>query len=274
MSKYAPTSPPGDRISLTLGLPAPDERPLARSPLAQVVCQLRFGATVPVTAGVAAEFTTFMRDRGFDYPKADPMQTLTVNVNPLRGAESVAGPSGWRLQSDDGWVVGFSDDSLSLETTRYANWHDDFRKRLEAALGALNELIGPEAETRLGIRFIDIITTPVVHSLTEWRGRIADWLLGPLLHERIGPALTNMQQQLALDLGDNAKATIRHGTFPDAARESAYTYLLDCDIYRDRLLPFDVQEVHRAADAFHVSALSLFQAMVTPEFLASLREPA
>ena len=104
------------------------------------------------------------------------------------------------LQGNDGWVVAISDDAFTLETTRYANSADDFRRRLEAALSALNEIVAPEAESRLGLRFIDIITTPLVAAPAEWRGRISDWLLAPALHPSVGPSLTALQQQLSLDL--------------------------------------------------------------------------
>ncbi|MGC1759000.1 MAG: TIGR04255 family protein, partial [Candidatus Cybelea sp.] len=216
----------------------------------------------------------FLHARGFDYSKADRIQTLTVNVNPLLGAaESAASPTGWRLQSEDGWVIAISDDALSLETTRYSSWAYDFRRRLEAALSALNEIVAPEAESRLGLRFVDIITTPTVRSPGEWRGRISDWLLAPALHSNIGSALTATQQQLSLDLHDGSRAVLRHGTFMDAARDGAYTYLLDCDIFRERLLPFDLADIQNTADRFHLNALSLFQAMITPEFRDELRNP-
>ncbi len=256
---------------MTLGLPLPSEEMLARSPLAQVVWQVRFDAGEPITAKLAAEFTACVKERGFDYSKADRIQAMTVNVNPFLGAsEGSAVPAGWRLQSEDGWVVAISHDALSVETTRYQTWTADFRARVDAALHALTEIAVPGAESRLGLRFIDLITTPIVRSPGEWRGRISDWLLAPALQDNVGPALTMMQQQLSLDLDDDSRAVIRHGTFQDGSRDGVYTYLLDTDIFRDRLLAFDVTDIQAATDRFHRSALALFQAMITPEFRAEL----
>lgn len=259
---------------MPLNLPEPSPAPLARSPLALVVCQVRYAAPA-VSAGQVANFATDQRQRGHSYPKSDQIRNLTINVNPLGPVESASSATGWRLQTEDGtWIVSIGSEAVALETTRYGSWADDFRTRLSAILEGVVAIIAPEAEIRLGLRFVDVISRPNVAAPAEWRGRIADWLLGPLLHEQVGAVISNAQQQLTLDLGDGVRVLLRHGAYPDAARNGSYTYLLDTDVYREQLRPFDAPDILAAADAFHTTALALFQAMITRAFYEELGSPA
>lgn len=258
---------------MPLNLPAPSEEPLAASPLALVVFQLRFEAGRVVNALAAARLSEALADRGYDFAKTDAIQTLTINLAPA-GVES-SGSGGWRLQTADGvWIITLGSDAISLETTRYGSWKGDFGARLQAVLEAAAAVVEPQAEMRTGLRFVDIVTRPEVRTPSEWRGRIEEWLLAPALDARVGNAIKSFQQQVVVDVGEGVQATIRHGSYPDVSRGGAHTYLLDTDVYRDRVRGFDIADVTDAAQSFHRTALALFQTMITPAFRQELNTPA
>jgi uncharacterized protein (TIGR04255 family) len=256
-------------------LSPPVEKKVADSPLALVVCQVRFEELVGDVA--SRQLLGVYRDLGAEtgpYPLVDQSfnQTLNVQVGDT-GVQSV-GPqsqSGWRLSSRDGsWNVYLMPSHLTLETTAYTAWRGDFRERFEALLTAVVKRAEPQLEQRLGLRYVNRITKPSVREPAEWRGYIADEMLGPILHAGFGVGITATQQQLDLDAGGGVRCILRHGFFADQARSGAPTYLLDLDVYRKETRGFDQAHVLDSLDGFNNLALQLFQASVTPRMLEVL----
>jgi uncharacterized protein (TIGR04255 family) len=159
---------------------------------------------------------------------------------------------------------------VSLETSAYTTWSDDFRPRLAQLLEVVSVHVSPAMEQRLGLRYVDQITEPVVSAPQEWRDFISPELLGPILHPRIGPAVVASQQQVELDLGEEVRSILRHGFISDPARDGALGYALDFDIYREGIRAFDIDDILGTADHFHLRALQLFQQAITPKMLAYL----
>ena len=158
-------------------------------------------------------------------------------------------------------------DHVVLETSRYTTWSGDFEHRLGNLLDATAQHISPVLEQRVGLRYVDRITEPLVKEVSGWRDYISPAFLGPVLDEPIGDAVRAAQQQIDLDLGDSVTASIRHGFFADPTRDGALTYLLDVDVYREIGQPFDVAGIKAALEIFHERSLQIFQRVVTPRML-------
>jgi uncharacterized protein (TIGR04255 family) len=203
------------------------------------------------------------------YPKVEAVKGLRVdfqiNVAGSGQLPSEAPYSGWRLSSEDGWTVSIMPDHVALETTRYTTWDADFRVRLAELIDAVQAEIEPGTEQRLGLRYIDRITDPPVDSPVEWRGYIAAELLGPVLHEALGPAVKTTQQQVVLDFGSGVQCLFRHGFFADPNLEGRLTYLLDFDVFRADIQQFDPDGIKAAADQFNKLSLQLFQQATTAD---------
>jgi uncharacterized protein (TIGR04255 family) len=109
--------------------------------------------------------------------------------------------------------------------------------------------------------------------MADWTNWIDPAFLGPIIHPGLGPGINNIQQQISLNLDDRVRATVRHGAYPDAARNNMPTYLVDTDIFRESLLPFDTDGIFEMTERLHDWNLRLFQAIVTPAMLVHLRNP-
>ncbi|MGH2411610.1 MAG: TIGR04255 family protein, partial [Chloroflexota bacterium] len=111
---------------MPLSLPPPDKRQLARSPLALVVCQIKFEELIAATdTRVAVAFHDALGGRTGPYQKLEPAINQTINViGGPGGVQSSAQPrQGWRLRSTDGsWTVVLMPDNVILETSRYVTW--------------------------------------------------------------------------------------------------------------------------------------------------------
>ena len=260
---------------MSLSLPAPDKRQLARSPLALVVCQVQFEELAAATdARLAVRFSQALGGRTGPYPRLEPVSIQTINVvGGPAGMQSTAQPrQGWRLQSSDGyWTVVLMPDHVALETSRYTTWSDDFQKRIADVLDATGRLIEPAIEQRLGLRYVNRVTEPAVKAPAEWRDYVASSFLGPVLDETLGGAVQAAQQQLDLSLDDSVSCNVRHGFFSDPARRGAPTYLIDIDVYRATGQPFDLPGIKQTLATFNERVLQVFQVVVTPQLVEFLR---
>ena len=250
------------------GLPAADSTPLERSPLQLVVCQIKFEETLAVADGrlILAFHEALGGARG-PYPKVEQIRGSRLDIPVSLGAPARA-PSetpftGWRMQSSDGWIVTIMPDSAALETTRYTTWSADFQPRLSQLMAAVAEHIKPATEQRLGLRYVDRIADPPVSSPSEWRGLVTDEFLGPILHPTLGPLVRATQQQIILDLGDGIRAIVRTATALDPSPNERPAFVLDFDVFREGVLPFDSSSIEAAAADFHDLNLRLFQQATT-----------
>jgi uncharacterized protein (TIGR04255 family) len=260
---------------MPLNLPEPDQTRLPRSPLDLVVCQLRFEQQPRVSDSATALALRDELGGPERYPRLDQVHAQALNVMVGPGVAPAVGQaaagSGWRLQSGDGqWVVSLMPDHVALETTQYEGW-DEFRDRFGELLDATSAQLGPGIEQRLGLRYIDRIGETGASAPADWRPYLTGELLGLVLDEALGPAVTAARQQLLLDLGDGFACTFTHGFLPgDGAR---LDYLLDYDLFREGGRPFAADGVRAALELLHVDALKLFHASVTEALLELLREP-
>ncbi len=257
---------------MPLALPAPDKRQLARAPLALVVCQIKFEELLEVAdSRKALAFHESLGGRNGLYPRLERLKNQTVNIQggPMGLQQSVMQPQlGWRFLAAEGdWTVALMPDHVVLETSRYTTWSGDFEHRLGNLLDATAQHISPVLEQRVGLRYVDRITEPLVKEASGWRDYISPAFLGPVLDAPIGDAVRAAQQQIDLDLGDGITSSIRHGFFADPTRDGALTYLLDVDVYREIGQPFDVAGIKAALRTYHERSLQIFQRVVTPRML-------
>jgi len=235
---------------------------------------VRFEETVAVSdPKVALAVHELLGGRVGRYPKLEAVKGARLDIQINLGGGGVlpteAPFSGWKMTSDDGWTVTLMPDHVALETSNYTTWEGDFGPRLGQIIDAVSETVAPATEQRVGLRYIDRIDYPPVASASEWQGRIADEFLGPILHPILGPAVKTTQQQVVIDISPGVQCVVRHGYFvePKAPQPA---YLLDFDVFRAAVRPFDPGEVKAAADTFNVISLQMFQQATTAKLRQSL----
>jgi uncharacterized protein (TIGR04255 family) len=239
------------------------------------VCQVRYEEVLAVSdARTILAIHKTLGGRHGQYPKVEPMQESVIDVSLAPTGLNNFVPStstqqsGWRLSSDDGyWVITIMPSYVAMETSKYTTWGDDFKERLGRLIDATSQHISPSAEQRLGLRYVDRIVDPAVKAPGEWRPYIVPELLGPIMHEQLGMALTASQQQIDIDAGNGIRCSLRHGFFSDRTREGALTYLLDFDVYREGICSFNAEDIKATANVFHRLNVQLFQQVVTPAML-------
>jgi uncharacterized protein (TIGR04255 family) len=184
---------------------------------------------------------------------------------------------GWRLSAVDGsWQISAASNSLAVEATRYGTWEADFSPRLRQALEALREVGAPVIESRLGLRYINVLTgsavgKPPMSAANELAGLIAPWLLGPLTESCLQDSVQASQGRATFSF-EQANAILNHGVISTETHELGY--LIDIDTFREGGRALRIDEVLTQSSALHNVALGLFQASLTSEALKAMRATA
>lgn len=250
---------------MPLALAKPRNEQLLGAQLDLVLCQVRHERNVAVSD---ANRALAVHDRINEYyPQVAEFtaQEITVASGPAGSAITTPSESrGWKFQdASDEWRVVLMPDFLTLETSAYTNW-SQFRSRMEVLLLAVHEELRPRLEQRLGLRYIDRLTWPVVDEPSGWKRWIEPSLLGPILHQAFGPAVRQCEQLLDLDGGNGMVVRLRHGLQPSPDTDS-WAYVLDHDCSVTTGSRFDPDSLMTGADALHTLILQVFQAAITED---------
>jgi uncharacterized protein (TIGR04255 family) len=187
-------------------------------------------------------------------------------------------------------AVALSSESLTIETTRYANFAA-FRPAISSALQAAAKVLAPDGVARAGLRYIDEIRVPGVtkDSPEAWGEWLHPSLLGP--HERgssLGLKLLALQCATQYETGADRTLVLRYGPgFGHAvnvegplkrpgAPDPGPFFGLDFDsAWQPSDIPeFNSDDLTELSSELHVPIESLFDALVTPKLLKIFREEA
>jgi uncharacterized protein (TIGR04255 family) len=255
---------------------AQDETPLARSPIVTVIWQLRFEehptmASAPTALGLQELLGGQSQFSLVQIPRIQ----VSVGAGGMSPVPSVgASSAGWRLSAtDSSCQISIESSSVSVETAQYGSWATDFSPRLAALLEAIEKLGPPVVETRLGLRYVNIVVGsaavgPPFNSATELAQVVAPWLLGPLIQEDLRGFVQVTQGRVSFKF-DTSDAIVNHGVV--SAENGELGYLIDVDAFREGGRAFNVPEVLDQSTLLHRIVLGLFQASLTPGALLSMR---
>jgi uncharacterized protein (TIGR04255 family) len=257
------------------GLPPADPAMLAKAPLEAAVIEVRFTAAV---AEVSPTDAAALRDAlaegtGRDFPDIQPAFQQQVQID--FGAQGVSRVSeqskGWQIAAANGTSrVTLMPDVVIMQISEYERWSTSMKAPLGILLESLERLVEPSLVHRIGLRYIDRFHDDACDSVSSWQGKIDDALLGPVLNKVFGDMVRGAQQQIEIRLDDHHGALLRHGPVFDEASKSVQ-YLLDTDVFRHSTFEFDAGEVLYSAERLNRTALALFQAAMTDDYLRQLR---
>ena len=257
-----------------LDLPDPDRSQLGKSPLDLVVFQVRFDQRPVIAASskVGFDFQAALEAGDDARWKVEPVEGPSpVNVVVTAdGAQQVTGGEpvkGWRfISADTGFIVALMPDSLSVETRRYTTW-DGFRATAERALGLVVANFAPEIELRVGLRYVDRMESEAPNGPPT--GLIVFSLRCTVsLGTRRSVPSSSTSSSRSCSTWEMAWGA-RSRTAP--CQDSDLEYVLDYDVYRQEVRPFEAAAILGVLDLFNTEALKLFQASITPAPAKALR---
>jgi uncharacterized protein (TIGR04255 family) len=257
------------------GLPSADRTLLPAGPLEVAIIKVRFTSG---TTDIPVDVATRVRDvlghaANIEYTTIQPATQGTMQINFGGEGPSWSGgqTQGWQIASADGRrSVTLMPGSLIMQTTDYERWSLSMKAPLTAVLNEIAQDVGPTLVQRIGLRYVDRFQDNQCKTIGDWRGKIDDTLLGPILNSVFGAKVGAAQQHVEVALDSKHGAVLRHGPAPDLSTKSI-NYLLDLDVFNHAAEPFMPKDVIYTAERLNRTALSLFQACVSTDYLESLQ---
>ena len=139
---------------------APYERfHYVRSPLVEVICQLRFPTILSIGANEPAAFQEAIRK---DFPKYMTRQEQLPPKVVKKGNATALEPqkpiTNYHFISEDGhWKLNLTQNFISLSTLAYPRW-EEFARRLDKPLAAFIATYHPDFFERIGLRYVNAVS--------------------------------------------------------------------------------------------------------------------
>jgi len=215
--------------------PQQEDVRLQRTPLAEVICQVRFPPILRIASEQPVAFQERVRER---FPQLEVEQGMVVHMVPLGTMPPSARPEPrvFRFKSPDGnTAVSLALNFYALSTTSYTHW-EGFLALLQFANEAACEVYDIPYAMRVGLRYINHLTfentgaRSVAELLEILRPELTALLRGDCWDEPL-----EMLNQLLLAGEGDERLTLRSG-FKGGAQPF---FLLDFDYYTEGNIPLE-----------------------------------
>ena len=257
-------------------VPVP-EVPLPRSPLAQVIAQVRFPPILVIrNPDKVAVFQERLRGT---YPHLSENQVHSIELMASQ-TPSVGRDLIWRLadrEQDPRWHVSLGVDFVALNTSDYDS-RRDFLDRLRTVVAAVEEAFKPADAKRLGLRYIDRLTGEAVERIDDLIRHEILGIMGPV--EPQPPALVDsivhVMTEAQFLAQDGNRIQGRWGALPPNATHdpdalepvTVPSWILDLDMFTSASQPFASEGLLTTAASFAECLYWIFRQMVSEEFLS------
>jgi uncharacterized protein (TIGR04255 family) len=253
---------------MALNFPRQLDVRLERSPLTEVICQIRFPPILRIANEDPSQFQELVRR---EFPRFDREEGYLFQLQ-FSGA-SFAGPPAahhaarlYRFRStDEQTVITLSTEFYSVSTTSYTVW-EDFSRSLRLAHEAMSRVYQPEFSVRIGLRYVDELI-PSHLGLSTLNDVIS--LLRPELTSMVQTDAWNMPTELLCQLlleDSDGKLGLRFGTKITSAEP---VFVLDFDYFDEMERPFS--DVEKCCDKFHTIIYDAFRWCIMDEGLDVFR---
>ena len=247
---------------------------LARPTIEVAAAEIRLTSSLGAAAEeLALSLRDALRSTGLAFKVMNPAarQEVAVSMSPT-GGQAVQGTSvqGWVFNDEAQMQITWLPDLLLVQSSSYTHFSDTLKPVLEVALTWLDENAHVQLRTRAGLRYVNRLVDEAATAPRAWRGRVQDWLLGPVIAGAWAERVEQAHQQLHLRNADSTSSALRHGPFRDAAARNSFSYLLDLDVFDASTEPFAASSALELLTRLNHTAATLFRETLTPEFLEQL----
>ena len=240
-----------------------------RSPLVEVICQLRFPAILSINAQEPAEFQEKVRH---DFPRymarqERPAPRITGLGGPNPTVENQPPINNYHFISEDGrWKLNLTQNFIYLSTLVYPRW-EEFARRLDKPLAAFIDLYQPDFFERIGLRYVNAISRQRL-GLTDqlWDDLIQSPYLGilgePDVDEKeVGKCSVDIETKLPGDC--HLKLHAGPGLLGGGKKDPEPKFILDQDFSARGQT--SAEEIPGKLDQLHQYAGGLFHGAITDE---------
>jgi uncharacterized protein (TIGR04255 family) len=236
-----------------------------KSPLVEVVCQLKFPSVLRVESAAPAEFQERIRnifpifERGSSIGFPSLPQNLPPQIAQLLGQQN--GPTYMFLTEDRQTFLSLGADSICLTTKAYKRW-EQFLGQLQPPLKALSEIYQPSFFGRVGLRYTDGIERKPLNLVEcKWSELLRKEILGEIALPQFEDCLEDVQRIIRLKFHDgNGSILLRHG-LGQVLGHAEICYMIDLDFFTDQKV--EVTDAESILNRFNSRAGRAFRWCIT-----------
>lgn len=209
--------------------PATDRVIYETNPLTEVVCQFRFPRLLAIDEGIPAQFQKAL---GQAYPFVETRDVLQFQLATEREALKRVH---YDFHTEDRLcTVTLCSEFLAVKTAEYRRW-EEFEGHIRAGLAALFKSYPIQIFTRLGLRYVNIISKKSLGlDGVMWTDLIRPSALGLLAESSIPiDDFSEMTSATVLNLSGGGKATIRSYFRRNESDERGAVFSIDSDFFDD-----------------------------------------
>lgn len=239
----------------------------ARSPLVEVICQLRFPTILSIGSQEPAAFQESIRQEFPRYIAKQEQLPPKLKPGPTPVLEPQKPVTNYNFISTDGvWKLNLTQSFISLSTLRYQRW-EDFAARFDKPLAQFIQIYQPAFFERIGLRYVNAISRRALGAEDLlWDDLIQTPYLGILgepdvTESDVNKCATEMECTLAGDC--RMKLRAGPGILKNAKSDNEVKFLLDEDFSTAGNLPADSIPDH--LEDLHRYAVRVFRGAITSE---------
>lgn len=240
----------------------------SKSPLEQVICQLRFPAILSIDTTIPAGFQERVRNR---FPNYSEQVEITIDATNMSGTQAPnfvkqlvqSQPiKNYEFSSEDGnWKINLTRSFVALTSKRYERW-EVFREHLQVPIDALLSEYAPSHFSRIGLRYIDVIRRSSLGlGNAGWDELLQPYVLGMLSSGDVRDQMQSFDCKFDIRLSDNISIVRILTRFAEESPGGEFGFVIDSDFFNsNNSLPAEIQE---KLEFFRVRGTRLFQWCIT-----------
>jgi uncharacterized protein (TIGR04255 family) len=178
-----------------------------KSPLAEVVCQLRFHQILTIATALPAAFQERVRDHFPVFGEERGIQFGVAGSQPIIATNEPA----WQFKtSDEASVVSLSSSFIALKTAAYEDF-DHFLELLLPVVEAFEAVYEPPFYVRVGLRYVNrwVLPQPDGGKRVEWEKYLNNVLAGMFCDTALEGAIAEAKHHVVLN-GERGKIGWRY----------------------------------------------------------------
>lgn len=242
-----------------------------KSPLVEVIFQLRFPTILSINSKQPVEFQERIREKYPFYEEGIEQQNdlfIAPDGNPAQIKQSENKNYSF-VSADRLYKINLTSSFIAISTIAYTQW-EDFRKHIEYIIPVFEEEYKPTFYTRVGLRYIDAITRGNLGLLDrKWSELVQPHILGIVTPE-IEEGIQSFVSEAEYKNSDEKSYVKTHVEFVHVNDNPEMSLLIDSDNFITDIT--NKENLMEAANLLHTNSSNFIGKAIT-EVLSNAMEP-
>lgn len=235
----------------------------SKSPLVEVVFQLRFPTILSINSTQPFFFQDKIRDRyPFFEDQLEEYGDVVLDTQLKKAAMRKMGENKNYsfISTDHMKKINLTPSFISFSSMAYEQW-EIFREDIEGIIPIFEEIYRPIFYTRIGLRYIDVITRSKLDLINvKWTELIKSHVLGMITEEH-EDGVNNYISETEYKTKVNDVLSKTHFELVQMNDQSEISFLIDCDYYI--LKTIKIEQVKEKSEALHDASSHFIQSAIT-----------